>query len=160
MTEAVPGPVTVLLVDDHAVSGRDLAGSSRRHGDIVVVGETDYSDTAQVLFRDLVPQIVVMDIALPGRNGIEALRRMLAIYPQTRVLIFSMHEETIFAEARAPGWSLWLRDLGQCANLFCGRSAHARERQEIRKTQQWRKLSRSARRTRTRSPATASPCVN
>ena len=98
MTEAVPGPVTVLLVDDHAVVREGYRRLLERHGDIVVVGEAGDADTAQVLFRDLVPQIVVMDITLPGRNGIEALRRMLAVNPQTRVLIFSMHEETIFAK--------------------------------------------------------------
>jgi DNA-binding NarL/FixJ family response regulator len=95
---AVSGPVTVLLVDDHAVVREGYRRLLERHGDIVVVGEAGDADTAQVVFCDLDPQIVVMDITLPGRNGIEALRRMLAIKPQTRVLIFSMHEETIFAK--------------------------------------------------------------
>ena len=49
------------------------------------------------MFCALAPQIVVMDITLPGLSGIEAMRRMLEHEPDTRVLIFSMHEEAIFA---------------------------------------------------------------
>jgi two-component system, NarL family, invasion response regulator UvrY len=98
MSDAVHGAVTVLLVDDHAVVREGYRRLLERHGDIVVAGEAGDADAAHALFCELDPQIVVMDITLPGMSGIEAMRRMLAIKPDTRVLIFSMHEETIFAK--------------------------------------------------------------
>ncbi len=90
--------LTVLLVDDHAVVREGYRRLLERHGDIVVVGEAGDADTALALFSELEPRIVVMDITLPGRNGLYALQRMLEARPQTRVLIFSMHEETLFAK--------------------------------------------------------------
>jgi two-component system, NarL family, invasion response regulator UvrY len=62
-----------------------------------VVGEAADAPAAYSLFCSLRPQIVVMDITLPGVSGIGVTRRMLAHQPRARVLIFSMHEDTIFA---------------------------------------------------------------
>jgi two-component system, NarL family, invasion response regulator UvrY len=89
--------VTVLLVDDHAVVREGYRRLLERQGDIVVIGEAADAAEAQAMFRKLAPQIVVMDITLPGLSGIEIMRRMLDQEPETRVLIFSMHEEAIFA---------------------------------------------------------------
>jgi DNA-binding NarL/FixJ family response regulator len=89
--------VSVLLVDDHAVVREGYRRLLERHGDIAVIGEAADAATAHSLFCGLNPQIVVMDITLPGTSGIEAMRRMLAYNPQARVLIFSMHEDAIFA---------------------------------------------------------------
>jgi len=89
--------VSVLLVDDHAVVREGYRRLLERHGDIVVIGEAVDAPTAHSLFCCLNPQIVVMDITLPGTSGIEAMRRMLAYRSDARVLIFSMHEDAIFA---------------------------------------------------------------
>jgi DNA-binding NarL/FixJ family response regulator len=98
MTTAKSDRVTVLLVDDHAVVREGYRRLLERQGDIVVIGEAADATEAQAMFRALAPQIVVMDITLPGLSGIEAMRRMLDHEPDTRVLIFSMHEEIIFAK--------------------------------------------------------------
>ncbi|MEP6883782.1 MAG: response regulator transcription factor [Gammaproteobacteria bacterium] len=90
--------VSVLLVDDHAVVREGYRRLLERHGDIVVIGEAADAATAHSLFSSLNPQIVVMDITLPGTGGIETMRRMLAYKADTRVLIFSMHEDAIFAK--------------------------------------------------------------
>jgi two-component system invasion response regulator UvrY len=90
--------VSVLLVDDHAVVREGYRRLLERHGDIAVIGEAGDAATAHSLFCSLEPQIVVMDITLPGTSGIEAMRRMLIYNPGARVLIFSMHEDTIFAK--------------------------------------------------------------
>src|SRR6202167_4575991 len=89
--------VSVLLVDDHAVVREGYRRLLERRGDIVVVGEAADADKAYALFCRLEPQIVVMDITLPGTSGIESMRRMLLSKPDARVLIFSMHEDAIFA---------------------------------------------------------------
>lgn len=89
--------ISVLLVDDHAVVREGYRRLLERRGDIVVVGEAHDAPAAYSLFCSLRPQIVVMDITLPGVSGIGVTRRMLAHQPRARVLIFSMHEDTIFA---------------------------------------------------------------
>lgn len=89
--------VTVLLVDDHAVVREGYRRLLERGGNIEVIGEADAADAALERFRELAPQVVVMDIALPGVSGVEAMRRMLAAKPATRVLMFSMYEDAIFA---------------------------------------------------------------
>lgn len=89
-------PLKVLLVDDHPVvraGYRHLLQSDRA---IEVVAEAHDARSAYESFGRLSPDVVVMDISLPGVSGIEAMRRMLARRPQARVLIFSMHDEAIF----------------------------------------------------------------
>jgi two-component system, NarL family, invasion response regulator UvrY len=98
MSNGSKSQVTVLLVDDHAVVREGYRRLLERHGDIAVIGEAADASTAHALFCRLNPQIVVMDITLPGSSGIEAMRRMLIDKPGTRVLIFSMHEDAIFAK--------------------------------------------------------------
>lgn len=97
MLDGTLQPVTVLLVDDHAVVREGYKRLLQRSGDILVVGEAANADEAHALFRELTPQIVVMDITLPGVSGIEVMRRMLEYRAGTRVLIFSMHEDAIYA---------------------------------------------------------------
>jgi two-component system, NarL family, invasion response regulator UvrY len=90
--------VSVLLVDDHAVVREGYRRLLERHGDITVIGEAGDAATAHSLFVSLAPQIVVMDITLPGTSGLEAMRRMLLYDAHARVLVFSMHEDTIFVK--------------------------------------------------------------
>ena len=87
----------MLLVDDHAVVREGYRRLLDRHREITVIGEAVDAATAHSLFCCLDPQIVVMDITLPGTSGIEAMRRMLVYKSGARILIFSMHEDAIFA---------------------------------------------------------------
>jgi two-component system invasion response regulator UvrY len=98
LTPSAESRITVLLVDDHAVVREGYRRLLERQGDIVVVGEGADSAEALALFESLDPEVVVMDITLPGTSGIEAMRCMRAAKPTTRVLIFSMHEDVIFAK--------------------------------------------------------------
>jgi two-component system, NarL family, invasion response regulator UvrY len=90
--------LTVLLVDDHAVVREGYRRLLERHGDIVVIGEAADAAEAHTLFCQFAPQVVVMDITLPGLSGIEVMRRMLTHEPAARVLIFSMHDDVMFAK--------------------------------------------------------------
>jgi DNA-binding NarL/FixJ family response regulator len=89
--------LSVLLVDDHAVVREGYRRLLERGGDIVVVGEAADGAQAQELVASLKPQVVVMDIAMPGVSGIECMRRMITRDPDVRVLIFSMFEDVIYA---------------------------------------------------------------
>lgn len=89
--------VTVLLVDDHAVVREGYRRLLERSPSIRVVGEAVDAQGAYLAFIEHQPQVTVMDIALPGASGIDALRRIRARDPQAQVLMFSMYEDPIFA---------------------------------------------------------------
>jgi two-component system, NarL family, invasion response regulator UvrY len=97
VTARTKNRISVLLVDDHAVVREGYRRLLDRQGEIAVIGEADEAATAHSLFISLNPQVVVMDITLPVTSGLEAMRRMLLYSKDARVLIFSMHEDAIFA---------------------------------------------------------------
>lgn len=105
---SVSDAVTVLLVDDHAVVREGYRRLLERSPGIRVVGEAADAQSAYTAFIEHQPQVTVMDISLPGASGIEALRRIRARDPAARVLMFSMHEDAVFAsrafEAGARGY--------------------------------------------------------
>jgi two-component system invasion response regulator UvrY len=92
--------VTVLLVDDHAVVREGYRRLLENCASIRVVGEAADAQAAYLAWQQHCPQVTVMDIALPGASGIEALRRIRARDADARVLMFSMYEDPVFA-ARA-----------------------------------------------------------
>ena len=100
--------ITVLLVDDHAVVREGYRRLLERDAAIQVIGEASNSVEAYERAAALEPQVIVMDIALPGVSGIEAMRRILARRPQQCVLMFSMYDDAIFPsralEAGARGY--------------------------------------------------------
>ncbi len=102
------GPTKVLLVDDHAIVREGYRRLLEDEASISVVGEANNAAQAYDQARSLEPDVVVMDIALPGVSGIEATRRMLRDQPQLRVLMFSMYDDAIYArralEAGALGY--------------------------------------------------------
>ena len=102
------GPTKVLLVDDHAVVREGYRLLLQGESGIRVVGEASNAALACEHARSLAPDVVVMDIALPGVSGIEATRRMLKDQPQLRILMFSMYDAAIYArralEAGALGY--------------------------------------------------------
>ncbi len=101
-------PIRVLLVDDHAVVREGYRRLLEREPGIEVAGEAKDAAEACARAAALSPDVVVMDISLPGASGIEAMRRMLAHRPELRVLMFSMHDDAIFCgrafEAGALGY--------------------------------------------------------
>jgi DNA-binding NarL/FixJ family response regulator len=91
--------ITVLLADDHTVVRQGLRKLLEAERDIEVVGEADSGDKAVALTTTLRPAVVVMDIAMPKSNGLEATRRIRETVPDTRVLILSAHGDDAYVEA-------------------------------------------------------------
>ena len=91
-----PNSISVLLVDDHAVVREGYRRLLDLEADMCVSGEAADAAQAYQRFCAQPPDVVVMDLSLPGASGIEAMRRMLAREPDARVLMFSVHEEAIF----------------------------------------------------------------
>lgn len=86
-------PIRILLVDDHAMLRAGLRALLSAEPDLDVVGEASNGEEAVALAADLKPDVVVMDIAMPVMNGLEATRRITAARPETRVLALTMHAE-------------------------------------------------------------------
>ncbi|MDE2052609.1 MAG: response regulator transcription factor [Gammaproteobacteria bacterium] len=87
----------VLLVDDHAVVRTGFRLLLQARPDVAVVGEAESGEAACQRYIELSPDVVVMDIAMPGMGGIEALRRIRAHDPQARVLALSAHDDPMHA---------------------------------------------------------------
>ena len=88
---------TVLLVDDHAVVREGYHRLLERDPELQVIGEAGNAVEALLAVQSGKPDVIVLDIALPGVSGIEVLRRILAHRPDARVLIFSMYQDGIYA---------------------------------------------------------------
>jgi len=102
--------ITVLLVDDHSLVRRGFRRMLEDESDMQVVGEAGTGEESIKLAKKLHPQVVVMDCALPGMNGLEATRQIMEESPDTVVLMLSMHTEGTWVrqaiEAGAKGYVL------------------------------------------------------
>jgi DNA-binding NarL/FixJ family response regulator len=96
--------ISVLLVDDHSLVRRGFRRMLEDEEDINVVGEASDGEEAVKLARQLKPQVIVMDCALPGISGLQATRKILQLAPETLILMLSMHaEETWVRQAMDAG---------------------------------------------------------
>jgi DNA-binding NarL/FixJ family response regulator len=96
--------IKVLLVDDHSLVRRGFRRMLEDEADIVVIGEASNGDEAVRLARELVPQVIVMDCALPGTSGLAATRKILETAPPKAILMLSMHsEDTLVRQALDAG---------------------------------------------------------
>jgi DNA-binding NarL/FixJ family response regulator len=102
--------ITVLLVDDHSLVRRGFRRMLEDEPDMEVVGEAGDGEESVKLAKQLRPQVVVMDCALPGMNGLQATRAIIQDSPDTAVLMLSMHSENTWVrqaiEAGAKGYVL------------------------------------------------------
>jgi two-component system invasion response regulator UvrY len=89
--------IRVLLVDDHAVVRTGFRLLLESSANVKVAGEADSGESAYQRYLELAPDVVVMDIAMPGMGGIEALRRIRSHHPQARVLALSAHDDPVHA---------------------------------------------------------------
>ena len=92
------GPITVLLAEDHAVVREGLKSLLAAENDIVVVAEAQNGRQAVEKTKALRPAVVVMDIAMPLLNGLEATRQILKAFPATKVVILSAHGDDEYVE--------------------------------------------------------------
>jgi DNA-binding NarL/FixJ family response regulator len=91
-------PITVLLAEDHQLVREGFRALLKHERDIEVIGEAETGRQAVQLARKLRPTVVVMDIAMPSLNGLEATRQIRKDIPETRVLILSAHSDDAYVE--------------------------------------------------------------
>src|ERR1700735_3510982 len=94
----------VLIADDHEIVRKGLRAILEGQRECEVVGEAGDGRNAVTMAKELVPDVVVMDLSMPSLNGLEATRQILKMRPQTKVLILTMHEsDPLIREVIAAG---------------------------------------------------------
>jgi NarL family two-component system response regulator LiaR len=106
-------PITVLLVDDHEVVRQGVRAFLEAHAEFAVVGEAGTGAVAVKLAEDLIPDVVLMDLIMPGIDGVEATRQIKDASPRTQIVVLtSYHEdEHIFPALKAGALSYILKDV-------------------------------------------------
>jgi len=89
--------IRILLADDHAVVRMGFRLLLQSNPQFEVIAEADSGETACQLFAELAPDVVLMDLAMPGMGGLEALRRIRARQPLAKVLALSAHDDLMHA---------------------------------------------------------------
>lgn len=93
-----PGPHRVLILDDHPVVRQGIKLMVNAEPDMTIVGEAQTELEARRLVRELLPDAVIVDLSLAQGDGFNVVRDVSAHFPNIRVLVLSMHDETVYAE--------------------------------------------------------------
>jgi NarL family two-component system response regulator LiaR len=106
-------PITVMIVDDHEMVRNGAAGYLEVQPDILVVAEAESGFEAVELAREHVPDVVLMDLLMPGMDGVEATRKVKEISPRSQIIILTSYhqDEHIFPALRAGAISYLLKDV-------------------------------------------------
>ena len=88
--------IRILLADDHKITRQGLRSLLEKQPDMEVVAEAEEGRTAVRLVRELVPNVVIMDVSMPDLNGMEASRQIVGEFPNVKIIALSMHSDTLF----------------------------------------------------------------
>ena len=126
---AASAPIRVLIVDDHSVVRRGLAAIIDMEEDAIVVGQAGDGAEAIDLWRKLHPDVVLMDLRMPGVDGVEAIRRIRSEDPEAGIIVLTTfdHDEDIYAGLRAGAKAYLLKDEEPEELFRCIRAVHAGE---------------------------------
>ncbi len=121
--------ITVLLIDDHRVVRQGLRDFLELQGDIEVIGEAPNGETGVQLARELLPDVVLMDLVMPGMDGVETTRRVKAASPSTRVIVLTSFadDDKVFPAIKAGAISYLLKDISPEELAHAIRSAQRNE---------------------------------
>ncbi|MEO8206195.1 MAG: response regulator transcription factor [Chthoniobacterales bacterium] len=90
--------IHVLLADDHMIVRQGLRSLLESEGDIKIIHEAETGRGAVKMTKQLLPDVIIMDIAMPLLNGLEATRQILQILPKSRIIILSAYEDDAYLE--------------------------------------------------------------
>lgn len=123
------GQITVLIVDDHKVVRQGVRAFMDTQPDLIVVGEAETGEAAIELAREHAPDVVIVDLVMPGMDGVEVTRRVKQTSPRTQVIVLTSYhqDEHIFPAIRAGALSYLLKDVGPSELADAVRKAAAGE---------------------------------
>lgn len=106
-------PITVMIVDDHEMVRHGAAGYLEAQDDIKVVAQAESGEEAVRLVREHIPDVVLMDLVMPGMEGVEATRKVKDISPRTQIIVLTSYhqDEHIFPALQAGAISYLLKDV-------------------------------------------------
>jgi DNA-binding NarL/FixJ family response regulator len=124
------GPIRIMVVDDHPVVREGFAGMIATEPDMSVVAEARNAEEAQRLFREHHPDVTLMDLRMPGMNGIDAIRAIRREYPQSRFIVLTTYDgdEDIYRALEAGAQAYLLKDMLCDEILAAIRAVHAGQR--------------------------------
>ena len=88
--------IRILLADDHKITRQGLRSLLDSQPDMQVVAEAEEGRTAVSLVREMVPDVVIMDVTMPDLNGMEATRQIVSEFPNIKIIALSMHSDMLF----------------------------------------------------------------
>ena len=105
--------ISILIVDDHSVVRQGVRAFLEAQADLSVVGEAESGEQAVQLAQKYIPDVVLMDLLLPGINGVEATRLVKQVSPRSQVIVLTSYyeDENIFPALRAGAISYTLKDI-------------------------------------------------
>jgi NarL family two-component system response regulator LiaR len=106
-------PITLLIVDDHAVVRRGARAYLEAEEDFAVIGDVGSGAEALLLAANLSPDVILMDLVMPGMDGVEATRRMKQISPRSQIIVLTSYhdDEHLYPALRAGALSYLLKDV-------------------------------------------------
>jgi len=106
-------PITVMIVDDHEIVRRGLLSYLEEQEKITVVAQASRGDTAAKMAQEHAPDVVLMDLVMPGMDGVETTRRIKHVSPRTQVIVLTSYhqDEYIFPALQAGAISYLLKDV-------------------------------------------------
>jgi NarL family two-component system response regulator LiaR len=110
----MPDPIRLMIVDDHEVVRSGIRAYLETQADMRIVAEAVSGEEAVRLAGEHVPDVVLMDLVMPGLDGVEATRRLRKVSPRTQVVVLTSYhqDEHIFPALRAGAISYILKDIG------------------------------------------------
>jgi two-component system, NarL family, response regulator LiaR len=129
MNASEADPIRVILVDDHAVVRKGLCALLERYRDIEVVGEAESGERAVQLADQLRPDVILMDLEMPGIGGIEAIRQISGQHSSVKIVVLTSHaaEEDVFPALKAGALGYILKHSAPDDVLGAIRRAHQGE---------------------------------
>ncbi|NOK61286.1 MAG: response regulator transcription factor [Chloroflexi bacterium AL-W] len=121
--------ISVLMVDDHRLVRQGLQDFLELQDDLEIVGEASSGEEGVQLTQDLLPDVVLMDLVLPGIDGVEATRRIKAVSPSTQIIVLTSFtdDDKVFPSIKAGAISYLLKDVQPEELARAIRAAHRNE---------------------------------
>lgn len=125
-------PLSIILAEDHKLFRNGLRQLLEQEPDFRIVGEADNGLEAQRLVTELRPDLLILDLSMPGGNGLEAIARVRKLCPHTRILVISMHDSAMHVRsAFREGAHGYLLKTADSAEFFFAVQALAEGRQYV-----------------------------